>query len=78
MLRLIFIIIIVDKGNMFVLIGILFDVFGFMECSIGSGIDEDGDLWVCLIFEVIDNFIKYDVFIDNYVFVVGFGVNEGE
>lgn len=69
--------IIVDRGSMELLIGILLDVFGFMSSNIGSGIDEEGGLWVCLIFDVIDNFIRYDVFFDNYVFVIGVGVSLG-
>ena len=73
-----FIIIIADKGNMPALIGILLDVSGSMERSIGSGIDEDGEPWARSIFEVIDNLIKYDVSTDNHVFAVGFGANEGE
>ena len=60
------------------LIGILLDVSGSMERSIGSGIDEDGEPWARSIFEVIDNLIKYDVSTDNHVFAVGFGANEGE
>ena len=78
MSRPILIIIIADKGNMPALIGILLDVSGSMECSIGSGIDEDGEPWARSIFEVIDNLIKYDVSTDNHVFAVGFGANEGE
>ena len=76
MSRPILIIIIADKGNMPALIGILLDVSGSMECSIG--IDEDGEPWARSIFEVIDNLIKYDVSTDNHVFAVGFGANEGE
>ena len=78
MSRPILIIIIADKGNMPALIGILLDVSGSMERSIGSGIDEDGEPWARSIFEVIDNLIKYDVSTDNHVFAVGFGANEGE
>ena len=78
MLRPILIIIIADKGNMPALIGILLDVSGSMERSIGSGIDEDGEPWARSIFEVIDNLIKYDVSTDNHVFAVGFGAKEGE
>ena len=78
MLRPILIIIIADKENMPALIGILLDVSGSMERSIGSGIDEDGEPWARSIFEVIDNLIKYDVSADNHVFAVGFGANEGE
>ena len=78
MLRPILIIIIADKGNMPALIGILLDVSGSMERSIGSGIDEDGQPWARSIFEVIDNLIKYDVSTDNHVFAVGFGAKEGE
>ena len=78
MSRPIFIIIIADKGNMPALIGILLDVSGSMERSIGRGIDEDGEPWARSIFEVIDNLIKYDVSTDNQVFAVGFGAKEGE
>ena len=78
MLRPILIIIIADKENMPALIGILLDVSGSMERSVGSGIDEDGQPWARSIFEVIDNLIKYDVSADNHVFAVGFGANEGE
>ena len=78
MSRPILIIIIADKGNVPALIGILLDVSGSMERSIGSGIDEDGEPWARSIFEVIDNLIKYDVSTDNHVFAVGFGAKEGE
>ena len=78
MLRPILIIIIADKGNMPALIGILLDVSGSMERSIGRGIDDNGEPWARSIFEVIDNLIKYDVSTDNHVFAVGFGANEGE
>lgn len=64
-----------DWRSMLLLIGIFFDVFGFMWCNVGDGVEEKGGLWVCLIFKVINNFIKYDVFFENYVFVIGFGVD---
>ena len=60
------------------LIGILLDVSGSMRRNIGEGTDEKGGPWARSIFEVIDNFIKYDISSDNHVFAIGFGASCGE
>ena len=59
------------------LTGILLDVSGSMRRSIGEGTDEEGGPWALSIFEVIDNFITYDVSSDNHVFAIGFGASCG-
>ena len=60
------------------LTGILIDVSGSMSRNIGEGTDEKGGPWARSIFEVIDNFIKYDISSDNHVFAIGFGASCGE
>ena len=68
---------IADK-SMASLTGILIDVSGSMSRNIGEGTDEKGGPWARSIFEVIDNFIKYDISSDNHVFAIGFGASCGE
>ena len=68
---------ITDK-SMASLTGILIDVSGSMSRNIGEGTDEKGGPWARSIFEVIDNFIKYDISSDNHVFAIGFGASCGE
>ena len=60
------------------LTGILLDVSCSMGGSVGEGTDEEGGPWARSIFEVIDNFIKYDISSDNHVFAIGFGGSCGE
>lgn len=62
-----------DK-SMASLTGILIDVSGSMSRNIGEGTDEKGGPWARSIFEVIDNFIKYDISSDNHVFAIGLGL----
>ena len=55
------------------LTGILLDVSGSMESSIGSGVDEEGGPWAQSIFKVIDNLIEHDLTSENRVFAIGVG-----
>ncbi|XP_068724366.1 uncharacterized protein [Montipora capricornis] len=59
------------------LTGMLLDVSGSMDRSIGEGTNEEGGTWAHSIFEVIDNFIKDDVSSDNHAFAIGFGASVG-
>ena len=57
------------------LTGILLDVSGSMQKSIGRGIDKQGGLWARSIFKVIDDLIKHDLTSENRVFAIGVGAN---
>ncbi|CAH1793841.1 unnamed protein product [Owenia fusiformis] len=57
------------------LTGILVDVSGSMEQSIGGRVNEEGGSWARSIFKVIDGLIKHDVSSSNHVFGLGFGAS---
>ncbi|XP_053396299.1 uncharacterized protein LOC128556181 [Mercenaria mercenaria] len=58
--------------------GILLDVSGSMECSIGDGVNEEGGTWAKSIFTVTDDVVKHDVSRNNKVFAIGVGASVGE
>ncbi|XP_057300016.1 uncharacterized protein LOC130630514 [Hydractinia symbiolongicarpus] len=55
------------------LIGVLLDVSGSMEKSIGTDVREDGGAWARSIFQVLDDLIKHDVSQENKVFALAVG-----
>lgn len=59
------------------LTGIILDVSHSMKTNAGGDIDEDIGEWARAIFEVIDNFVKYDISPDNGIFTVGVGGKYG-
>lgn len=59
------------------LTGVLLDVSGSMRESAVGEIDEEGGEWARSIFEVIDNFVKYDVSLNNHIFAFGVGARYG-
>lgn len=59
------------------LTGILLDVSYSMQNSASGKIDEKGGEWARSIFEVIDNFIKYDISPDDKMFAFGVGAKYG-
>lgn len=61
-----------------ILTGILFDVSGYRKETIGGEIEEDKCEWARSIFEVIENFLKYDVAEKNYIFALGVGFKYGK
>lgn len=59
------------------LTGILLDVSYSMQNSASEKIDEEGGEWARSIFEVIDNFVKYDISLDDKIFAFGVGAIYG-
>ena len=62
---------------MSVLTGVLLDVSGSMERSIGGRVDQKGGSWARSIFKVVDDLIKNDVSKSNSVFTIGVGGSSG-
>ncbi|KAL2093962.1 hypothetical protein ACEWY4_011274 [Coilia grayii] len=62
---------------MSVLTGVLLDVSGYMEQSVGDGVKEKGGSWAKSIFKVVDDLIKNDVSESNHVFALGVGGSGG-
>lgn len=59
------------------LIGVLLDVSGSMQRNNEEGTEIEAVPWARSIFDVIDNFVKYDVSSQNHIFSVAVGAKYG-